>query len=112
MAAYPITLDRVTVTSAGTPVVLSATAIFASTIILEGDVLNTGNIYWGGSGVSSTKGHALAAGQIIMISADTHKFDTSHGNDQKLDLSKFYVDADTNSNKVRVSYLPWAGGLG
>lgn len=111
MAAYPITLPVVTVTTAGTAVPLSATQIFASTIVIEADTLNTGNIYWGGVDVSATKGNTLVAEQSNTLTADLLRYDLSHGNNQKLDLSQIYVDADTNGNKVRVSYMLWSSGL-
>ncbi len=111
MAAYPITLTPITVTTAGTRVALSATTIFTSSILIEADTLNTGYIYWGGVDVTSTNGNSLAAGQGTSISADLLKHDLSHGNHQKIDLSTVYVDASNNGNKVRVTYLPWQSGL-
>lgn len=111
MATKYLTLDPVTVTTAGTPVVLSSSVIYASSIILEGDTLNTGNCYWGDSNVSATKGNSIKAEQPYAITADLMRHDLSHGNNQKLDMSQIYIDADTNGNKVRVSYLPWNTGL-
>lgn len=109
MAAIITTLPVVIVAAAGTPVPLSATPIFASSIILEADTLNTGQIYWGGAGVSAANGNSIKPSQPYSITCDTNKFDLSHGNASKLDLSQIYIDADTNGNKVRITYFPWTG---
>lgn len=109
MAAQITTLPIVTIPTAGVPVPLSATPIFASSIILEADTLNTGQIYWGDSNVSAAKGNSIKPSQPYSITCDTNKFDLSHGNATKLDLSLIYIDTDTNNNKVRVTYFPWTG---
>jgi hypothetical protein len=79
-----------TVTSAGTAeAIASSTAIESVTIKALAD--NTGNIYVGDSGVDSTNGFVLAAGETVSLDIDN--------------LADVYIDAGTNDDGVSFIYL-------
>ena len=78
---------QVTVPNAGVRVQLTDVACKAATIkALPG---NSDNIYLGDSGVTSSNGHVLAAGDAVNAVIDN--------------LNRFYIDADTNDDGI--SYL-------
>ena len=85
-------LTAVTVTTAGTRVVLSATQKLCYKITVEADKDNTGYIYLGDVTVASTKYIArLGAGDSYTIDIGL------------TDVNKYYVDSSANSQKVQVS---------
>lgn len=102
MAAIPTTITAVSLTN-GVATQLTATSIFASSVILFADNLNTGNIYWGGSNVTVSNGIPIAKNQSENVT-----YDLVLGGNSKIDLSKIYLDCDTSGNKVRVLYIPWS----
>ena len=79
-----------TVSSAGT-----AEALLGSTscvkVIMTAEDDNSGKIYYGGSGVSSTSGDYLFPAQKITIEID--------------DVSKIFIDADTSTDGVKFTYF-------
>ena len=77
-----------TVAAAGTAEVLGSSTATQS-IIVKALAGNTGNIYVGGSGVTSSNGFVLAAGDTVSIDTDN--------------LSDVYIDADNSGEGV--SYL-------
>lgn len=95
MAVYDFDHFIKTVTSAGTAETLKSSEfrVREAVIMAEGD--NTGNIYIGGSAIDST-GHYLAAGEKFSLPMD----EDNGGHD----LSKIYIDADTNGEGVIVTY--------
>lgn len=100
MALILVTVADITVSTAGTRVQVSATATPVSSIIFEAHASNTGVVYIGDASVAATRGTSLAAGQALAISADQ-----SGRDGEEFFLSDFYVDAATNGDKVKVSYI-------
>lgn len=79
------------VSSAGTAVQLAATATACKKVYVTGKAANTGKIYYGGASVDSSNGAFLYAGQTVEIIIN--------------DVSKIYIDADTNSEGVQYTYV-------
>lgn len=94
------TLAVVTVTTAGTRVQLTASALHATAVVVSGDSLNTGKVYIGDVTVDNTNGHELAPGQSITIEPPSER-----GWIPDLLLNTLYADTATNGNKVRVQYI-------
>lgn len=103
MAANFVSLSPVTLTH-GVATRLSASAIYASSLILYADPLNTGNVYLGGSNVTTSNGIPVAKGQSFNLS-----YDLVFGSNGKIDLRTLYLDSDTTSNLVRIIYVEWMG---
>lgn len=97
MAIKPVTSSVVTVASAGTAVAVSATATPITSILIEADRANTGNIFVGDSAVDSTNGTELTPGGSISYQSDEPQTD-------EFILSDFFVDAATNGDKARVHF--------
>ena len=79
-----------TVTTAGTRVQITANPDHITRITFKALTTNTGDIYVGGSSVSSTVGHTLAPGESVAL-------DFSPNTEV---LSNFWVDAAVNGEKV------------
>jgi hypothetical protein len=90
-----------TVTTAGTRVPLSATALKAYQIAIRAKTANTGVIYIGGSDVTSA-GYQLAAGQTLSY-GDLHDASTQL-RDFRIDLTQIYIDSSVNGEGVEVVY--------
>lgn len=80
--------DTVNVPAAGTRV-QAAHKGNVRAILLRARTANVANIYIGGSLVSSTSGMALAPGESVHLNLT-----------DAISTSQFWVDADTNANKV------------
>jgi hypothetical protein len=61
---------------------------------------NTNMVYVGANGVSSTTGFVLDAGESVTLNGIEDA-----GTEQFLDLSKIYIDSDTNGEGVTVLYF-------
>ncbi len=86
-----------TVTSSGTPVQLTTTAhTMANWLLIQPISTNTGVIYIGGSGVTSSNANGLAVGDsdVLWPSATSNIYD----------LSTIYIDASVSSEGVTVLY--------
>ncbi len=103
MALTLRTLSAVTTTN-GVATPLSATQVFASSVVIFADSLNTGNIYWGDSTVTTVNGMPIAKNMSQALT-----YDLVYGTNGKLDLSKIYLDTDTTANKARIVYFLWEG---
>jgi len=97
-AQYKVT--KVTVTAIGTEVPLSATALYSSHVVIHADSTNTNNIYVGDSTVTAATGMPLAPGEKLYL-GDLIRKDSN----EAFDLTKIYIDADTNGNFARVGYV-------
>ena len=90
----------VTVTAAGTAQPLAATRTPASWVLIQAAKGNAGSVYIGGQGITNgtttTNGIELAKGDTISFPA--------MGVTEPYELSTVFVNADTNSDKVRVIY--------
>ena len=110
MAVTPVN-STVTVTTAGTAAqCVSDTDYKPSSIYFEALGTNTGYIYIGLSGVSSTAYITrLTAGQGFTVKADGLG---GHGRvgSAGLQLSAFYADASVSGEKVQVTYMYQTGG--
>ena len=78
-----------TVSTAGTSEPLSSTSQRVKSLTLIAKAGNTGQVYVGGSDVSSTTNDGLAAGESLSIPAISW-----------LDLSNVYIDVDTNGEGI------------
>lgn len=92
----------VTVATAGVPVPLSATELLVNSVIVQWNDGNLGEVYLGEADVNINKALKLnATCPSFGLSAD----DTMSDEDNcVIDLSKLYVDAANNGDKVFVAY--------
>lgn len=104
MALALITLSPVE-TNTSTATRISNTAIYASSVIIHADALNTNKIYWGASNVTVSNGLPIAKNETQNIT-----YDLVYGSNGKIDLSKIYLASDTNGNLARIAYFEWTGG--
>lgn len=87
-----------TVSSAGTRVQLFSSETPCHSFTIQANSGNTGVIYLGDVTVSSTVyGAAITKGTSFSASCD--------GNDSKLDLSLWYIDAGTSNDAVSITYF-------
>lgn len=94
-------LGDITVSSAGTPVQVSATQILTPGCAITAKATNTGNIYVFGSGqTSSAAGAEVRPGESIEITGPQ-----IGGTEDEFDLSRIYIDAATSGDKVTVAYF-------
>lgn len=98
----PFNLTPITVTVAGTRVqcVPSNNYRIVTSILFQADPSNTGIIYVGDSGVTSTNGVALNASQFISVSGDFRRDGA-----EEFDLTDWYVDASAASQKLRITLI-------
>jgi len=82
-----------TVTTAGTAVQLTAASTPCKSVLIQGDIDNTGTIFVGGSDVDSTtqNGNALDSSVLVAIEIDN--------------LNKIYIDATVSGEKVGFIYF-------
>lgn len=97
------TLAAVTVTTAGTPVPISATTVMVYSLIVISLSTNTGIQYVGDSTVSSSNGAPIAPDGSIEFEPP----ESARGYDQ-FDIKNIYVDSSTNGAGFRV--LAWIRG--
>ena len=74
------------VTTAGTRVALASTQTLVSGVTIKAKIGNTGSIYVGGSGVTSSNGYILAAGDTVFVEVS--------------DLATVYFDSQNNGEGV------------
>jgi len=98
MAVKAITGTVVTIAAAGTAQQASTTAIPISSITFQAESGNTGNTFIGDSTVDSTDGLVLEPGLDITFTVVDSQTD-------EFILSDFWIDAATNGDKVRFSYI-------
>ncbi len=101
MALDKLVSESVTVSTAGTAVALSSTSKLVSCLAIYALSSNTNFVYVGDSGVDSTNGMPLKPEGSIDIESQND----ANGKLIEVDISEIYVDADTNGNEVRVTYL-------
>lgn len=83
---------EITVDTAGTAEQMFSTSLKFHSIVIRAKAANTGQIYLGGSGVSSSLNDGLDAGEALEFSSDGNGFD----------LTNWYLDADTSGEGVDV----------
>lgn len=103
MAASFISLSPKSLTN-GVATKLSSLQLFASSVVIYADTLNTGNVYLGGSNVTTANGIPIAKNMSQNIS-----YELVYGTNGKVDLSTIYMDTDTSGNLVRIIYIQWDG---
>ncbi len=81
---------QTTVTTAGTPVVLASSTATAS-MTIRAFSTNTGKIYVGSAGVSSSTGFILSADETVSLDLDN--------------LSKIFINSSVNGEGVSYIYL-------
>lgn len=79
------------VAAAGTEEKLSATSVAIQSITIQAKRANTGFVYVGGTGISSTEGISLDAGEMCSFSV------AEDGVDEPGDI---WIDVDTNGEGV------------
>lgn len=93
-----------TVTTAGTRVQLTSTALTAPSVYIEAKTANTGVIYVGNVAVASTTYMAsLAAGKGIAING------VAGGTGGEIALNAIYLDSSVNGEGAMWSYVPRTG---
>jgi hypothetical protein len=94
-------LGYVTVVSAGTPVVLSASKIMVAGCLIQAPSTNAGVVYVGGADLDATQRAAeLSPGSAIEIVGPSIR-----GIEEEFDLARIKVDAANSGDKVSVSYF-------
>jgi len=85
-----------TVTTAGTRVTVSSSALSVLSFTVQANVGNTGYIYVGASDVTSSNTVALAAGQSVNFPAiQGHEMDIG---------TNFYLDSSVNGEGAKILY--------
>jgi hypothetical protein len=103
MAVRLITGSTVTVTAAGTAVIVDTTVPpqkAVSSVLIQADFANTGRVYVGDENVTAENGYFLEPGNSIEISGDNRTL----GQDEVI-LTDLYIDADNAGSKVRVGFF-------
>ena len=95
-----VTMAQLDIPTAGTRVQVSATSTPVSTIIVQGAEGNAGKIFVGDLLVSSSRGISLDPGEFVSFAADF-----VGGSGHEFLLSDFYIDAATNGDDAKVSYV-------
>ncbi len=90
------------VSSAGTQVRLSTVSLVVRAVIIQAEPSNTGNIFIGGSGVSSADyGILLAAATNEALVLSAEQLGAREG---RIDLYDVWIDAAQNGDGVSVLY--------
>ena len=103
LTANPISLGKLTVASAGTPVALTVnfsgdaayTGAMSSYVEVQANPANTGVLYLGHSGMNTSTGVGVIA---IIEKGKSWKFDPAAGNGIFIKPSDLRVDAATNGD--------------
>lgn len=103
-----VSLGKVTVATAGTPVQVSATRLMVRAVRFQTTNGNTGLMYIGDAtlvkatlvGVHRVLGIASATADAPVVEFGSQEIE----NGNAIDLSKFWVDAGVNGESVLVSY--------
>lgn len=90
-----------TLTSAGTRQSLSATPKIVRSFTVQARPSNTGNIYIGGSSITSTLCTILTPGATFEVEAP----EMGSGGSDDLDLADWYIDGATTGDKVYIVAL-------
>lgn len=89
-----------TISVAGTAEPIFPSHIPATSITIQADSLNTGDVYIGNSDVDSTNGFALCPGGSYPLTGDQIR-----GITEGMYLDEIYADTDTNDNKIVIIYF-------
>lgn len=100
MAVKLITIPNVTVTTAGTPVQITADKIMANAVFVQAHEENVGNIFVGDENVSSGQGTSVGPGQPLQYSGHP-----AHSLLSEFLLSDVWVDAENDGDRVRLAYF-------
>lgn len=90
----------VTVVTAGIAVPISTTLVRVASVVLQSDVGNTKNVFFGDSTVSETNGQALGPGESAEITGPHRP-----GGTDELLLDDLFVDSIRNGAQVRVAFF-------
>ena len=101
MALYKLVSEKVTVNTAGTAVPLASSTKLVASLAILAENSNTLNCYVGDSSVDSNSGMSLKPEGAM----DIEMQNDANGKCIEIDLSEIYIDADTDANAVRISYL-------
>lgn len=98
MAIKVATLPVITVSSANTAVALHSTTLYATSITIQAEYTNVGNVAIGDSNVTALNGLELPPGDAAEITADNTKVGS-----EEFDVSQIFVNSSTSGNKVRIA---------
>lgn len=101
MSKYRIRTEKVTVTTAGTRVPLSASTKLVASLAIDAYANNTNNLYVGDETVSSTNGLPLKPEKAVSYELQND----ANGKMMEIDLSEVYLDADSSGNYAIITYL-------
>ena len=90
----------VTVVTKGTAVQVSLALIRTPSAVIQADIGNSGNIYYGDDSVDKDNGQALGPGESGPMTPP----ERPSGTDEIL-LDEVWVDADNNGAKARILYF-------
>jgi hypothetical protein len=75
---------------------LSSTPLTVYNAIIVADAANTGNIFVGGSSVSTTNGIPVEPGNTLTLAVEVER-------NSEIDLSEVYLITNTTGNTVRIA---------
>jgi hypothetical protein len=102
-----ISLGKITVSSAGTPVQASSTSILAHKVIIEPLSTNSGKSYVGTSAITVSSGAGLIKTFLAVAASGINDQLVISAGDQgnSIDVSQFWFDVATNGQGFIVSYV-------
>lgn len=98
MAVKIATLPVVTVVSSGTAVPVHPSLLYVTSITIQADYTNVGNIYVGDSTVTTLNGLEIPPGDAAEITADNSK-----AGSEEFDISQIYINSSTTGNKAKIA---------
>lgn len=98
MAVKIETIPTVAIVTGGTAVPVSAQSLHVTSVTIQADSANVGDVYFGDSTVTAINGQAISAMDTIQIEGPVGP----RGYAEEFDLSKTFINSSTSGNKVRV----------
>jgi hypothetical protein len=102
-----LSLGKITVTTAGTPVQATSTSIMAHEVIIEPLAGNSGKSYVGNSTINVSSGAGVSKTFLPPAASggnDSYRLNARSGDGNTIDVSQFWVDVQTSGQGVTVSY--------
>lgn len=97
MAVKLVTFPLLTLTSSGVPYQASGQRLALTSLTLQAGATNTGDVYVGGEGVSTSTGMAIAPGDTCEITADLGgRFS------EEFYADEVFIVTNTGGNTVRI----------
>lgn len=99
MAVKIVTLNPVTITTGGVAEQAGSAATPVTSMTLQAEDTNTGNVYIGGSNVTAANGQALTPGNTCEITADS----IGRGSAEEFLINEVWINSSTSGNVVRIA---------